>query len=188
MFVTPHHPPPCPEPLWFNTKLCFPRAHLYSPRSSQDPSIPTDVILPVQPFPVTSSVTGSLVLLQSIFFESGNPLPFMHMVNSAFLGREFVPVGRIMPILQIRTINTKAVPFTQIQDSWTWVKAPRPLLPKANWWNPKSVRMSPFSWNRSRKIIGIEVSTAFQSQLHYSLTGWPCPHQLNLSLHLLKGR
>lgn len=92
VFVTPHLPPPRPEPLWFNTKLCFPRALL--PKELPGPPIPTDIILPVQPFPVASSVTGSLVFLQSIFFESGNPLPFMQMVNSAFLG------GSLFPLVQ----------------------------------------------------------------------------------------
>ena len=44
-----------------------------------------------------------------MYFESKNPLPFMHMVNSAFLGREFIPVGRMRLILQTRTTNMKVL-------------------------------------------------------------------------------
>lgn len=73
-----------------------------APQGGPTAPYPSEVTLTVQSFPGVSSVIGSVMLLQSIFFERGNPLHSRIWVNSAFLGRKFVSVGRNMLILQTR--------------------------------------------------------------------------------------
>lgn len=163
LFTPSPSPSPCPEPLCLTQALVHAGSPLL-PKELPGAPTPSEVVLTAQPFPVVSSVPGSVMLLQKGLLWEREPTAIQAYGQVLHFqgGSLFLLVDSCWPHRQ-ESRNMKVLCAHHMDKRrWIWVKTSRSLLQKANSYNPKWVRMSPFLWSWNRKIIGTEVSSTFK--------------------------